>query len=232
MNYWNWINKIKQKPYCTTTRLVFADWLDEQGCTVAAKKQRATVKLIERCYVIYSVVTPQYSGKNGRLKPKKVYGLISTKNQDMIVEFKNDGRLIVGRYKSYSSQKHVLFGSFKINNYEIRIQYRKKLRKAFFSHLQKKKERQQGHVLDRWSVAPGIHPIYRVPKRQVKLENNISSQFTTFGEPELMTGNPCSEVHIVNIENLTDEQIVENLRNKQETLNGNQEAMRELIKQN
>lgn len=38
--YWKWIWDIWKYPLDATRRLVFADWLEEQGCLKAARKQR------------------------------------------------------------------------------------------------------------------------------------------------------------------------------------------------
>src|SRR4051812_46362772 len=109
-DYWKWIEEIWRKPYCTTTRLVFADWLEEQGCQTAANKQRAAAKLIGRCYVIYSVVLSQYGGKSQEPRMAvKVFGLITTKNKDMLIRLERDSRVVVGLYTNYNHshiQKH------------------------------------------------------------------------------------------------------------------------------
>jgi uncharacterized protein (TIGR02996 family) len=50
--YWRWIEAIWNKKTDATIRLVFADWLDEQGRFKAAAKQRGYADLVNRAVEI------------------------------------------------------------------------------------------------------------------------------------------------------------------------------------
>lgn len=116
--YWQWVERIWALPHDITIRLVFADWLDEQGCGNAARKQRVYAKQINKAYVIFSCVCAQYGGNRSQPREsKKVYGYTSHKNDKWIstFEIKHDGRVVIANTTQHlynGIRKHVLCGSF------------------------------------------------------------------------------------------------------------------------
>lgn len=197
--YWQWLDRIWQKPEDITQRLVFADWLDEQGCNKAAKKQRLNAQIIQDCQVLFSAQVSQNKPTATRFWwNKEVFGYIERKGYCQSFKIKRDGNIIFDKYlmhRGMGQKKHILKGKPKYKT---------------FSKLKKDSEKRLKY---QWSKNVNFAKLYGTQAENRTLRN------------------PCKEIVVEYITPETEEQILINLKNKeQNSKEGWAKTLEELLK--